>query len=252
MIPKLSRNIDMTRFIEKLIEKNLLDKEKLDNFLDKIAEKAGEKLAEYLINQDKEEDNKKDNESDKKSENPKSPITGNKWEYYPERNIALMYGCVFSPYKNNDDFKITTITTKKVDEILTFDACNMTEVTTDKGEEEEIGEDKEFVDDFDYENFEEKDIEDKEKNKENEKENEKEDDKENDKEKDKEDDTMRLTPLEYARYKKFAENHTHRDIYTGAIGGSLSLNLTMTSVGVGKSCECSLCKKTANITEYNW
>ena len=228
----------MTRFIEKLIEKNLLDKETLDNFLDKIAEKAGEKLAEYLINQDKEEDNKKDNESDKKSENPKSPITGNKWEYYPERNIALMYGCVFSPYKNNDDFKISTITTKKVDEILTFDACNMTEVTTDKGEEEEIGEDKEFVDDFDYENFEEKDIEDKEKNKElcdnfNKY-------------------AMRLTPLEYARYKKFAENHTHRDIYTGAIGGSLSLNLTMTSVGVGKSCECSLCKKTANITEYNW
>ena len=139
----------MTEFIEKLIEKNLLDKEKLDNFLDKIAEKAGEKLAEYLINQD-----------------------------------------------------------------------------------------KEFVDDFDYENFVEKDIEDKEKNKElcdnfNKY-------------------TMRLTPLEYARYKKFVENHIHRDIYTGAIGGSLSLNLTMTSVGVGKSCECSLCKKTANITEYNW
>ena len=54
MILKSSRNIDMTEFIEKLIEKNLLDKEKLDNFLDKIAEKAGEKLAEYLINQDKE------------------------------------------------------------------------------------------------------------------------------------------------------------------------------------------------------
>ena len=63
---------------------------------------------------------------------------------------------------------------------------------------------------------------------------------------------MRLTPLEYARYKKFGENHTHRDIYTGAIGGSLNLNLTMTSVGVGKSCECSICGKIANITEYNW
>ena len=210
MILKLSRNIDMAGFIEKLIEKNLLDKEKLDNFLDKIAEKAAEKLAEYLINQYEEEDSKKDNEDDKK------------WEYYPERNIALMYG---------DDFKITTITTKKVDEIPTFDACNITEATDDK-------EDKEFVDDFDYENFEEKDIEDKEKNKElcdnfNKH-------------------TMRLTPLEYARYKKFAENHTHRDIYTGAIGGSLSLNLTMTSVGVGKSCECSICGKIANITEYNW
>lgn len=227
MILKLSRNIDMAGFIEKLIEKNLLDKEKLDNFLDKIAEKAAEKLAEYLINQDKEEDSKKDKEPDKKPE----------WEYYPERNIALMYGCVYSPYKD-DDFKITTITTKKVDESPTFDACNITEVITDKVEEEEIGEDKEFVDDFDYENFEEKDIEDKEKNKElcdnfNKY-------------------TMRLTPLEYARYKKFAENHTHRDIYTGAIGGSLSLNLTMTSIGVGKSCECSICKKTANITEYNW
>ena len=227
MILKLSRNIDMAGFIEKLIEKNLLDKEKLDNFLDKIVEKAAEKLAEYLINQDKEEDSKKDKEIDKKPE----------WKYYPENNMALMYGCVYSPYKD-DDFKITTITTKKVDETPTFDACNITEVITDKVEEEEIGEDKEFVDDFDYENFEEKDIEDKEKNKElcdnfNKY-------------------TMRLTPLEYARYKKFAENHTHRDIYTGAIGGSLSLNLTMTSLGVGKSCECSLCKKTANITEYNW
>ena len=160
---KLNGNIDMTEFIEKLIEKNLLDKEKLDNFLDKIVEKAGEKLAEYLINQDKEEDNKK---------------------------------------------------------------------------YEEIGEDKEFVDDFDYENFDEKDIEDKEKNKEL-------CDKFNKY-------TMILTPLEYARYKKFVENHIHRDIYTGAIGGSLSLNLTMTSIGVGKSCECSICGKIANITEYNW
>lgn len=218
---KLNGNIDMTEFIEKLIEKNLLDKEKLDNFLDKIAEKAAEKLAEYLINQDKEEDSKKDTEPDKKPE----------WKYYPENNMALMYGCVYSPYENNDDFKITTITTKKVDEIPTFDACNITEATDDKGEDEE------FVDDFDYENFDEKDIEDKEKNKElcdnfNKY-------------------AMRLTPLEYARYKKFVENHTHRDIYTGAIGGSLSLNLTMTSIGVGKSCECSLCKKTANITEYN-
>lgn len=227
MILKLSGNIDMAGFIEKLIEKNLLDKEKLDNFLDKIAEKAAEKLAEYLINQDKEEDSKKDKEPDKKPE----------WEYYPERNIALMYGCVYSPYKD-DDFKITTITTKKVDESPTFDACNITEVITDKVEEEEIGEDKEFVDDFDYENFEEKDIEDKEKNKElcdnfNKY-------------------TMRLTPLEYARYKKFEKNHLHRETNTGAIGGSLSLNLTMTSIGVGKSCECSICKKTANITEYNW
>jgi hypothetical protein len=54
---KLNGNIDMTGFIEKLIEKNLLDKEKLDNFFDKISEKVAEKLAEYLINRDKEEDN---------------------------------------------------------------------------------------------------------------------------------------------------------------------------------------------------
>lgn len=220
--------------MKKILEKYLLDKDNLDNFLDKIAEKTADKLAEYLINQYKEEGTKKDKEDDKKPEKPKSPITGSKWKYYPENNIALMYGCIINQYKDND-FRPYTVTSKEVDTFHTFDACNLTEATDDKEEEKE---DKEFVDDFDYGNFEEKDIEDKEKNKElcdnfNKY-------------------TMRLTPLEYARYKKFGENHIHRDIYTGAIGGSLSLRLTMTSVGVGKSCECSLCGKIANITEYNW
>ena len=70
----------------------------IENLLDKIAEKAAEKLAEYLINQYKEEDSKKDKEGDKNPEKPKSPITGKKWEYYPENNIALMYGCLINPY----------------------------------------------------------------------------------------------------------------------------------------------------------
>lgn len=225
----------MSEFIEKLLEKVFLDDGKFDRLLEKIAEKTAEKFAIYLIEQDKKENNKKDNEPDKKPE----------WKYYPKNDIALMYGCVPNPY-NDDDFKITTITTKKVDEILTFDACNLTggdivDKVTESNAANKKGDEPvntEFEDNFDYQKFEEKDIEDKLENQ-----------------------TlcddfnkyaMRLTPLEYARYKKFANNHVHKDKYAGAIGGTLSLNLVMTSIGVGKSCECSFCKKTANITEYNW
>jgi hypothetical protein len=32
---------------------------------------------------------------------------------------------------------------------------------------------------------------------------------------------MQLTPLEYARYKEFEENHLHRETNTGAIGGGV-------------------------------
>lgn len=97
--------------------------------------------------------------------------------------------------------------------------------------------DKENEDDFDYQKFLEEDIEDKEENK-------KLCDKFNQY-------TMQLAPLEYARYKKFAENHIHCDVNKGAIGGSLNLRLTMTSIGVAKTCECSICSKTVNITDYN-
>ena len=63
---------------------------------------------------------------------------------------------------------------------------------------------------------------------------------------------MSLCPVEYKRYKKFQENHMHRDVNKGAIGGHISINVTMTSIGAGKSCHCSVCGQSANITEYNW
>lgn len=63
---------------------------------------------------------------------------------------------------------------------------------------------------------------------------------------------MSLCPVEYERYKKFQENHMHRDVNKGAIGGHISIDVTMTSIGAGKSCHCSVCGQSANITEYNW
>ena len=44
----------------------------------------------------------------------------------------------------------------------------------------------------------------------------------------------------------------HRDVNKGAIGGHISINVTMTSIGAGKSCHCSVCGQNADITEYNW
>lgn len=63
---------------------------------------------------------------------------------------------------------------------------------------------------------------------------------------------MSLCPVEYERYKKFQENHMHRDVNNGVIGGHISIDVTMTSIGACKSCHCSVCGQSANITEYNW
>jgi hypothetical protein len=63
---------------------------------------------------------------------------------------------------------------------------------------------------------------------------------------------MSLCPVEYVRYKQFQKNHMHTGVNKGAIGGHISINVTMTSLGSAKSCHCSICGQSANITEYNW
>ena len=63
---------------------------------------------------------------------------------------------------------------------------------------------------------------------------------------------MSLCPVEYVRYKQFQKNHMHTGVNKGAIGGSISINVTMTSLGAAKSCHCSICGQSADITEYNW
>lgn len=63
---------------------------------------------------------------------------------------------------------------------------------------------------------------------------------------------MSLCPVEYVRYKQFQKNHIHSGVNKGAIGGSISINVTMTSLGAAKSCHCSICGQSADITEYNW
>ena len=63
---------------------------------------------------------------------------------------------------------------------------------------------------------------------------------------------MSLCPIEYIRYKQFQKNHMHTRVSKGAIGGHISINVTMTSLGSAKSCHCSICGQSANITEYKW
>lgn len=60
-----------------------------------------------------------------------------------------------------------------------------------------------------------------------------------------------LSDLEFARYKEFCQNHLHKEVYKGASGGTISLRLTLTSIGTGKSCHCSVCDQVANITDYD-
>ena len=62
----------------------------------------------------------------------------------------------------------------------------------------------------------------------------------------------KLSKLEYERYKKFQENHRHKDINKGAIGGHISMTFTFTSIGEAKTCHCGVCGQEANITDYNW
>ena len=63
---------------------------------------------------------------------------------------------------------------------------------------------------------------------------------------------MSLCPVEYVRYKQFQKNHIHTGVSKGAIGGHISINVTMTSLGATKSCHCSICGQSENITKYNW
>lgn len=61
---------------------------------------------------------------------------------------------------------------------------------------------------------------------------------------------MKLTPIEYARFKKFQEEHKHKDINT--IEGCIGLKLIFTGIGVAKICHCGICGENCNITDYNW
>ena len=61
---------------------------------------------------------------------------------------------------------------------------------------------------------------------------------------------LALTPLEYYRWLQFQQNHRHKDINKGAIGGHLSMDITFTSVGIGVSAICHVCGEEENLTDY--
>ena len=62
---------------------------------------------------------------------------------------------------------------------------------------------------------------------------------------------LSITPTEYARYRHFTQRHRHDDVNKGAIGGHISMEFTFTSIANSVSCKCSVCGKTANITDYD-
>jgi hypothetical protein len=68
---------------------------------------------------------------------------------------------------------------------------------------------------------------------------------------------LKFSDLEVYRYKECENEHRHKDVNKGAIGGHLEIRLTPTSLGTAKSVVCHICSKKdkdceANITEYNW
>lgn len=60
-----------------------------------------------------------------------------------------------------------------------------------------------------------------------------------------------LTEKEEEEYKKFMEEHIHKDIYTGAIGGGQSITFQPNAIGRAVICKCGLCGEEKNITDYD-
>lgn len=196
----------MSDFIEKLLERNPLNKEKVDMFFDMVAENVSKKVAEYLIR--KYDVNQNDSIAD----------------------ASELQDPVVAYYNDTIDSGLTT-TSKIVDTTPTGIKVDERPINEILDEIKTGSEDK-----FDYQSITNKQIDDPDTNEM------------------RCDDfnkySMSLTPLEYARYVKFCHNHAHKGIGTGVSGGTIHINLTLTSIGVGKSCKCSVCGKTANITDY--
>lgn len=60
-----------------------------------------------------------------------------------------------------------------------------------------------------------------------------------------------MSPLEYARYLQFCEDHKHNDIDRGAIGGGIEISYMPTGLGNIVKVRCELCGAEADITDSN-
>lgn len=57
-----------------------------------------------------------------------------------------------------------------------------------------------------------------------------------------------LTDEEYEKAVAFEKKHRH---YSGAIGGHISVEFTLTSIGCAKQIKCGMCDESENITDYS-
>ena len=62
---------------------------------------------------------------------------------------------------------------------------------------------------------------------------------------------FKLSELESERAEKFINEHCHKEVYKGAIGGHIEYILTPTSIGKAVSIRCLICDTEENITDYN-
>ena len=60
-----------------------------------------------------------------------------------------------------------------------------------------------------------------------------------------------LSKKEELAAKEFEEEHRHKDIYKGAIGGHLEYTFIPTSLGSAVIVKCSICNAEKNITDYD-
>lgn len=63
--------------------------------------------------------------------------------------------------------------------------------------------------------------------------------------------TFILSPYENACLDAFQRDHRHSEVNKGAIGGHISVDFTITSIGCIPSVRCSICGKEQNIADYS-
>jgi len=62
---------------------------------------------------------------------------------------------------------------------------------------------------------------------------------------------FKLTDKEEKRVKAFLEEHSHKGMNKGAIGGHIDYIFTPNSLFRGLSIKCNICKEEKNITDYS-
>ena len=60
-----------------------------------------------------------------------------------------------------------------------------------------------------------------------------------------------LNDNEEKLYNEFCEKHMHKNVNKGAIGGSISVNFMVTSIGDMPTVRCGVCGEEQGITDYD-